>query len=171
MRDADKTKTAFGTHKGIYQFKVMPFGLANSPKTFERLMELALAGLQWERCLIYLDDVIVFGKTFEETIENLRLVFDRFRDANLKLKPSKCTFFQNEVKYLGHIVSVDGVKCDPEKVSSVKYWPVPESVSDVRSFLGIASYYRKFIENFSTIAFPLTQLTSKNKRFIWTDEC
>lgn len=171
MREEDKPKTAFVTYKGLYQFKVMPFGLANSPKTFERLMELALTGLQWERCLVYIDDVIVFGKTFEDTIDNLKLVFDRFRKANLKLKPSKCKFFQDEVKYLGHVVSADGIKCDPEKINSVKNWPVPESVSDVRSFLGIASYYRKFIDKFSTIAFPLTQLTRKDKRFIWADEC
>lgn len=156
MSEEDKPKTAFATHRGLYQFRVMPFGLANSPKTFERLMELVLNGLQWERCLVYLDDVIVFGKTFKETLDNLKLVFDRFKSAKLKLKPKKCTFFQDEVRYLGHIVSVDGIKCDEEKIKAVDDWPQPESVTDVRSFLGLASYYRKFIQNFSTIAFPST---------------
>lgn len=171
MSEEDKPKTAFATHRGLYQFRVMPFGLANSPKTFERLMELVLKGLQWERCLVYLDDVIVFGKTFTETLENLKQVFDRFRDAKLRLKPKKCTFFQDEVRYLGHIVSVDGIKCDMEKIKAVDDWPTPESVSDVRSFLGLASYYRKFIKNFSTLAFPLIQLTQKNRKFSWSDEC
>lgn len=171
MNESDKEKTAFATHKGLFQFRVMPFGLANSPKTFERLMELTLAGLHWERCLVYIDDVIVFGKSVGETLDNLKLVFERFREANLKLKPSKCTFFQEEVRYLGHIVSADGIKCEPDKISAVENWPVPESVSDVRSFLGIASYYRKFIADFSNIAFPLTQLTRKDKRFEWTDDC
>lgn len=101
MSEEDKPKTAFATHRGLYQFRVMPFGLANSPKTFERLMELVLNRLQWERCLVYLDDVIVFGKTFTETLDNLKLVFDRFKSAKLKLKPKKCTFFQDEVRYFG----------------------------------------------------------------------
>lgn len=171
MREECKPLTAFATHKGLFQFRVMPFGLANSPKTFERLMELVLCGLQFDRCLIYLDDVIVFGRTFSETLENLISVFDRFKGANLKLKPKKCKIFQDEVRYLGHIVSAEGIKCDPEKVNAIKDWPTPQSVSDVRSFLGIASYYRKFISEFSTIAFPLTQLTRKDKRFDWTREC
>lgn len=105
VRKEDKEKTAFVTHKGLFLFKHMPFGLVNSPKTFERLMELVMSGLQWEKCLVYLDDVIIFGKTFAQTLENLRSVFDRFRKANLKLKQKKCAFFRDEIKYLGHIVS------------------------------------------------------------------
>lgn len=171
MSDEHKPLTAFTTHRGLFQFRVMPFGLANSPKTFERLMELVLSGLQFDRCLVYLDDVVVFGKDFTETYRNLASVFDRFKGANLKLKPRKCKLFQNEVRYLGHVVSAAGIKCDPEKLDSIKSWPTPRSVSDVRSFLGIASYYRKFILDFSTIAYPMTQLTRKDKRFEWTDCC
>ena len=135
MKDNDKQKTAFATHRGLFQFKCMPFGLANSPATFERLMEVVLSGLQWERCLVYLDDVIVFGKTFQETLTNLTTVFTRFREANIKLKPKKCALFEDEVAYLGHIVSEHGIKCDPEKLIAIKAWPTPENISDVRSFL------------------------------------
>ena len=169
MNESDKSKTAFATHKGLYQFKVMPFGLTNSPATFERLMEVVLQNLQWERCLVYLDDVIVFGKTFDETLSNLITVFDRFREANLKLKPKKCKLFRNEVSFLGHIVSKDGVKCDPEKIRSVQDWKIPENVTEVKSFLGLASYYRKFIPDFAILKsqrawslgrFPLLILTT-----------
>ena len=171
VREEDREKTAFITHKGLFQFKQMPFGLVNSPKTFERLIELVMSGLQGEKCLVYLDDVIIYGKTFSDTLENLISVFERFRKANLKLKPKKCAFFRDEIKYLGHIVSEHGVKCDPAKIEAVQNCPTPKNVNDVRSFLGIASYYRKFIPNFSDIAFPLTQLTRKNQRFLWTDDC
>lgn len=171
VREEDREKTAFVTHKGLFHFKHMPFGLVNSPKTFERLIELVMKGLQWEKCLVYLDDVIVFGKTFTETLNNLTLVFDRFRKAKLKLKPKKCAFFRDEIKYLGHIVSEHGVQCDPAKISAIKNWPKPTNVSDIKSFLGIASYYRNFILNFSNIAFPLTQLTRKNQKFQWSESC
>lgn len=149
----------------------MPFGLANSPKTFERLMEIVLSGLQWERCIVYLDDIIVFGKTFSETLGNLTVVFDRFRKANLKLKPKKCIFFQGDIKYLGHIVSENGIKSDPEKTEAIQDWPRPETVTEIRSFLGIASYYRKFIPALSRLRFTLNELTRKNRKFVWTGEC
>ena len=171
MDESDKQKTAFATHKGLYQFKVMPFGLSNSPATFERLMEVILSGLQWERCLVYIDDIITFGATFQQTLENLEIIFERLRSANLKLKPKKCVLFQNEVSFLGHIVSADGVRGNPEKIPAIESWPTPTSVSDVRSFLGISSYYRRFIPDFSSVAYPLTRLTQKNRQFEWTDEC
>ena len=171
MHDDDKEKTAFSTHKGLYQFKVLPFGLCNAPATFERLMELILRGLLWERCLCYLDDVIVFGTSFENAMENLRIVVSRFRDANLKLKPSKCLLFQTEVLFLGHIVSKKGIQCDPKKVECVQNWPQPSNVTEVRSFLGMAGYYRRFIPSFSSIAKPLTHLTRKRSKFVWDEAC
>ena len=128
---ADRAKTAFTTRKGLFEWKVMPFGLSNAPATFSRLMELALRGLHWERCLVYLDDIVVFGHNFEQALENLELVFDRLASAGLKLKPKKCALFQHSVKFLGHVVAKEGVSCDPEKVSCVKNWKVPECVTEI----------------------------------------
>ena len=168
---SDRFKTAFATRKGLFQFRVLPFGLCNAPATFERLMEMVLAGLQWELCLIYLDDIIVFAKSFEDMLKNLATVFDRLRSANLKLKPRKCTLFATEVEYLGHIISEDGVATDKKKLEIVQNWPTPSNVSDVRSFLGFCSYYRRFVEGFAAIAKPLHKLTEKNKKYDWSHEC
>ena len=171
LKESDKSKTAFTTHQGLYHFNVMPFGLCNAPATFSRLMNLVLGGLNWTKCLCYLDDVIVFGTTFEIALRNLRDVFEALRKANLKLKPKKCSLFQTEVSYLGHRVSKAGISCDPNKISAVQNWPIPTNITEVRSFLGTAGYYRKFIPNFSSIASPLSQLTRKNKRFKWDENC
>ncbi len=118
MDQADKEKTAFVTRKGLWQWRVMPFGLCNAPATFECLMDLVLHGLHWERCLVYLDDIIVHGRTFEEHLDNLRLIWSRLREANLKMKPSKCTLFRRNIS--GHVVSRDGVRCDPTKIEAVQ---------------------------------------------------
>ena len=167
----DKHKTAFVTRQGLYEFNVMPFGLCNAPATFERLMESVLAGLQWQICLIYLDDVIVYGKTFDEMLKNLEKVFEKLLEAGLKLKARKCNLFARQVKYLGHIISERGIETDPEKVEAVKCWPQPMSKTHVRSFLGLCSYYRKFIANFASIAEPLHKLTEKSVSFKWTERC
>ncbi|GFX17545.1 retrovirus-related Pol polyprotein from transposon 297 [Trichonephila clavipes] len=129
----DREKTAFTSGQGLWQFKVMPFGLCNAPATFERLMETVLKGLTFEACLIYLDDVIIGGRTFEEHLQNIRKVLSKLSDANLKLNPSKCKFFQKEVNYLGHIISAEGVRTDPEKVSAVKNWKRPENLQALTS--------------------------------------
>ena len=171
VAEEDQPKTAFVTHKGLFQFKVLPFGLTNAPATFERLMERVLNGLQWERCLVYLDDIIVYGKSFDEASNNLQLVFDRIREAGLTLKPKKCNLFQEKVSFLGHIVTADGVHCEPEKIEAVKNWEVPKTVTGVRSFLGFANYYRRFVKSFAHIASPLTNLTKKDQPFKWTKEC
>lgn len=152
MDEADKEKTAFVTRNGLFQFSVMPFGLCNSPATFERLMETVLAGLHFKICLVYIDDIIVFGKTFEETLQNLEYVFQRLQQAGLKLKPSKCTLFKKEVLFLGYRVSGLGVQTDPQKIAVIKNWPVPIDPTEVRSFLGLCSYYRRFIAGFTSIA-------------------
>ena len=164
-------KSTFVVRNGLYRWKCMPFGLCNAPATFERLMEKVMAGLQWDILLIYLDDIIVFGKSVTEMIERLRVVFARLGQAGLKLKPSKCHLFRQSVAYLGHIVSTEGVATDPQKVQAVADWPVPRCVKDVRSFLGLASYYRKFIRGFAGIASPLHALTEKSQDFIWDESC
>ncbi|GBM50228.1 Retrovirus-related Pol polyprotein from transposon 297 [Araneus ventricosus] len=149
----------------------MPFRLCNAPATFERLMETVLRGLTSEACLVYLDDIIIVGRTFQEHLNNIRKVFQRLQNANLKLSPKKCRFFRKEVSYLGHIISADGVTTDPEKTKAVVYWPRPETVHDLRSFFGLCTYYRRFVRNFSAIARPLHKLTEARSSFNWTEEC
>ena len=172
MAKEDKEKTAFSTGGGgLYHFTVMSFGLVNAPATFERLMERVLAGLPWEVCLAYLDDVIVHADSFETEMRRLREVLRRMKDAGLKLSPKKCNLFQKSVTFLGHVVSDEGISTDPEKVRAVKDWPVPTRVTDVRSFLGLCSYYRRFVKDFSAIARPLHRLTERGKDFEWNQEC
>lgn len=171
MKESDKEKTAFSTSQGLYQFRVMPFGLCTAPSSFQRLMENVLRGLQWEECLLYLDDIIVAGATVEESLQRLENVFKRLLDANLKLKPSKCLFFQKSIKFLGHIVSESGVQTDPEKTEAVKNWPRPKNQKQLRSFLGLCSYYRRFVSKFADIARPLHKLCEKNSAFNWNDQC
>lgn len=167
----DKYKTAFITRQGLFEFNVLSFGLCNSPSTFQRLMDLVLADLQWTTCLVYLDDIIIFGRTFQEHLDRLDEVLIKLRQANLKVKPTKCNLFATQVQYLGHIISSKGVKADPAKVEAVRQWPVPKNQTEVRSFLGLASYYRRFVKGFAEIARPLHQLTEKGRRFKWTEAC
>ena len=149
----------------------MPFGLKNAPATFQRLMETVLSGLIRHVCLDYLDDIIVTGRTFDEHLANLRSVFLRLRDAHLKLKPRKCFLAMKEVEYLGFRVSGEGIIADPKKIEAVQNYPTPADVKQVCSFLGLASYYRRFIPNFSVIARPLYALTKKDAVFVWCDFC
>ena len=169
--EVDRPKTAFCTLDGLYQFRVMPFGLCNAPATFQRLMDLVLSGLQWSHCLVYLDDVIILGTSFYDHLSKLAVVFERLRRAGLKLKTSKCAFFQRKVKYLGHIISREGVATDPQKTAKVKIWPTPTSTKEVQQFLGFASYYRRFIKYFADIARPLYRLTERGAAFRWSPEC
>ncbi len=123
---------------------------------FERLMELVLSGLNWKICLIYLDDVIVYGENLYDALDRLKTVWQCIREANLKLKPSKCCFMRNRVLFLGHYVSREGVKVDPMKTAAVQDWPTPHTVKDVWAFLGLVSYYWRNITNFTFVATPLT---------------
>ena len=166
-----REKTAFVTKHGFYEFNVLPYGLCNAPSTFQRLMELVLADLQWMTCLVYLDDIIVFGRTFEEHISRLGEVLGRLKSAELKVKPAKCTLFSKRVNYLGHVISAEGVGTDPAKAETVRSWPTPTTVGELRSFLGLASYYRRFIAGFGSIAQPLHRLTEKKTQFQWSNAC
>ena len=171
MEEEDRQKTSFVTRSGLYQFEVMPFGVTNGPATFQRLMDLTMSGLNYQICLVYLDDIILMSATVEEHLERLKLILDRLRSAGLKLKPSKCKLLQKTISFLGHVVSKNGVATDPEKVQAVADWPVPTNVTEVRSFLGLCSYYRRFVRDFACVAGPLHALTGKYAKFEWNEEC
>ena len=170
MIEEDKPKTAFSTPYGHYEFNRMPFGLKNAPATFQRLMNSVLTGLQGLKCLVYLDDIVVYGASLEDHNRRLKEVLKRLRENNLKLQPDKCEFLRKEVIYLGHIISENGIQPDPSKLKAIKEFPTPKKVKDIQSFIGLAGYYRKFIEDFSKIAKPLTKLTKKTEKFEWTSE-
>ena len=147
MAESDKEKTAFITHDGLFEFNVMPFGLCNAPATFQRLMNLSLSGMLWSECLVYLDDIIIFVCTFEEHLCHLTSVLEleRLRAVNLKAKLSKCNFLQQQVHYLGHVISPNGIATDPSKTERITGWPTPQNVQEVQQFLGLVSYYRRFV--------------------------
>lgn len=165
--EADREKTAFITPEGLYEFKVMPFGLCNAPATFERMMDNLLRHFKWIMCLCYLDDIIVFSATFEEHITRLRTVMKCILEAGLILNPKKCLFAAREVKILGHLVSSSGIRPDPDKVKAVADFPTPKNVHDIRSFLGLCSYFRRFIKGFCYLAEPLQLLLKSDAKFYW----
>jgi len=156
--------------KGLYQFTVMPFGLHSAPATFQRLLDTVLGPDLEPHVFVYLDDIIVISKTFHEHLELLAETFLRLRNAQLRLNPDKCKFCVDKLKYLGHIIDREGIRTDPEKVSAVADWPEPRTIKQIRQFIGMASWYRRFIAGFSKIAAPLTQLTKKNARWTWGKE-
>jgi hypothetical protein len=164
-------KTAFNVHSGHYEYTRMPFGLRNAPSSFQRLMDGVLRGLKPSKCLVYLDDVVVFGATMEEHTERLRDVFIRLKQAKLSLKLEKCNFALEEVKYLGHIIGREGIKPDPDNLRGVESFPIPNNVKEVQSFLGLANYYRRFVDDYAAISRPLTRLMKKGVAFSWTPEC
>jgi hypothetical protein len=159
-------KTAFAAPNGHYEFTVMSFGLCNAVATFERFMERLLDGINGDFAQAYLDDLMVASKTFDEHLQHLQQCFERLEWAGLRLKPKKCKFGVREVQFLGHIVGADGIRMDPEKVRAIKEYPRPHNVGEVRKFLGLSSYHRKFILNFAKKAFPITQLL-KTDGFHW----
>lgn len=159
MAEADKEKTAFICPLGFYQFERMPQGVTGAPATFQRLMERVVGDMNLLQVLVYLDDLIVFGKSLEEHEERLLKVLDRLEEAGLKVSIDKCCFCQNRVKYVGHIVSKEGIATDPDKLAAVTQWPQPTDLKSLRSFLGFCGYYRRFIANYSSIVRPLTELT------------
>ena len=171
MSSDSKEKIAFITHEGLYEFSVMPFGLCNAPATFQRCMEVTLHSLARSKCVVYLNDILVMGKSFQEHLNNLKEVFGRLRAAGLRLKPQKCHLVKQEVKYLGYVVSYSGISADPDKVTAVQDYARPQTVKHLCSFLGLASYYRCFIPHFSQVTAPLYALTKKDALFKWTSTC
>ncbi|XP_054154595.1 uncharacterized protein LOC128953145 [Oppia nitens] len=171
VKVSDRPKTAFITPDGLYQFKVMPFGLTNAPATFQRYMQKVLRNVLYQFVVVYLDDIIIFSNTFDEHLRHVESVLKLIREYDLRLGIEKCEFLCKEVKYLGHIVSSDGIKPDEDKIKSVKAFPIPKKVRDVQSFLGLANYYRVFVQDYAFVAEPLTNLLRKDVKFNWDIKC
>jgi len=170
IAEKDREKTAFITSEGLYEYNVVPFGLTSSPACFQRCMDKILSGLKWKSCIVYLDDVLIKGDSFEDHYNNLKLVLDRFNQVGMKLKADKCHFAQSEISILGYVANANGLSPDPNKIRAVNDFPTPRNVKSVQSFLGLTNYYRKFIEGFANIARPLNLLTRKNVPFTWGPE-
>jgi hypothetical protein len=171
ISEQDVPKTAFLTHKGLYQYRVLSFGLCNAPSTFQNVMNHVLAPLLGKCVLVYIDDILVYSKSMEEHASHLAQVLELLRQAKLYCKWSKCAFGKAETPFLGHLIGQDGVRVDPKKVAVLQKWPPPQSVEQVRSFLGLATYFRKFIPQFASIAHPLHQLTRKGATWNWSADC
>jgi hypothetical protein len=182
VAEEDQEKTAFSTRTGQFEFLRMPFGLCSAPATFQRMMHKVLAQENWEKCLIYIDDVLIYGRSAEEHYQRLRSVLQRIREAGLKLSPEKCTFMQQEVEFLGHIISQNGLKTSDSKIEKILQWPKPINEDQLRSFLGLCGYYRRFIKNYCYLAAPLEKLCQNSfqkkasrkissiKKWEWNDQ-
>lgn len=171
LEPSSRKYTAFVTSSNQYQMTRLPMGLKTSPNAFSRMMTIAMSGLNYEKCFVYQDDLVIFGRNLESHNQNLMDVFGRLREVNLKLNPSKCKFLQKEILYLGHVVSEKGVLPDPDKVLVLQNYPRPHNCDDVKRFVAFANYYRKFIPNFSQITAPLNNLLRKNISYEWTSNC
>ena len=171
IRPQDIPKTAFVTRYGLYECTVMSFGLTNAPAYFMYLMNKVFMEYLDRFVVVFIDDILVFSKTEKEHEQHLRMVLDKLREHQLYAKFSKCEFWLREVGFLGHVMTEEGLPVDPAKIAAVTEWQSPSNVKEVRSFLGLAGYYRKFVEGFSSIARPMTQLLKKDKKFEWTPKC
>ena len=171
LEEESQNLTAFITPMGLYKWKSIPMGLTSAPGEFQKLIELVLAGLSYEVALIYLDDIIIFGKSFEEHLSQLELVLCTIKEAGLKIKGSKCHFLSQRIHFLGHIISKDGVEVDPDNVAAVANIKPPSNLEELRAILGLVGFYRQFIADLGKIAEPLYRLLSKAEKFVWTTEC
>src|SRR5436189_3403049 len=167
--EEDKEKIAFITKYGLFEYNVMPFGLCNAPATFQRLMNTALEDILWKFVMDYIDDISVYSKTWEEHLQHLEEVFKRLRKAKLKINPDKCHFGAQEIQFLEHVIGIDGIKPDPAKVEKVKNFPQLGNTTELRSFVRLISYYRRFIQDFSKISKPLFELTKKDQPYEWKE--
>ena len=168
---ATKHKTAFITCYGNYQFRRLPFGTMNAPATFQAVMASVLHSLQFKMALMCVDDVIIFSRDLSPHLQNLDMVFQRLRKANLKLKPSKCKFACPRVLYLGHIITRAGIEVDLEKTDAVDSYATPKTQRQLRSFLGLCNYYRRFVQWYAATAAPLNAVLRKDAKFSWTNDC
>ncbi|KAL2923900.1 Retrovirus-related Pol polyprotein from transposon 17.6 [Bienertia sinuspersici] len=171
IKDGDEPKTTCVTRYGSYEFLVMPFGLTNAPATFCNLMNDVLYEYLDRFCVVYLDDIVVYSQTLDDHVQHLRMVFDKLREHELYIKKEKCEFAQTEIMFLGHKISNGRVRMDEKKVQAILNWEEPKSVHELRSFLGLANYYRKFIKGYSDKVSPLTELLKKGEKWQWTERC
>lgn len=170
MLDEESQKlTTIVTHKGLFQYKRLPFGISSAPVMFQRLMDQILSGI--EGVVYFIDDVLITGATPEEHLKNVEKVLEKLLKCGLKLQKSKCKFFENEVNYLGYIIDKNGTRKDSQKVKAMLEAPRPTNLTQLQSFIGLVNYYRQFIKNFATHMSPLYGLLQKNKKFIWSREC
>ncbi|GJW97143.1 putative reverse transcriptase domain-containing protein [Tanacetum coccineum] len=167
VRDEDIPKTAFRTRYGHYEFQVMPFGLTNAPAVFMDLMNRVCKPYLDKFVIVFIDDILIYSRNEEEHANHLRIILELLRKEKLYAKFSKCDFWIRMVQFLGHLIDSQGLHVDPAKIEAVKNWASPTTPMEVRQFLGLAGYYRRFIQGFSKIAKPLTKLTQKNKKYIW----
>jgi hypothetical protein len=163
-------KTAFNVENGHYEYVRMPFGLKNAPATFQRVMDNVLKDLQGKVCLVYMDDIIIFSTSLQEHISNLRLVFEKLRKCKFKIQLDKSEFLRKEVEFLGHVITPDGIKPNPRKIQAIRKFPIPKTARDIKSFLGLLGYYRRFIKNFAKITKPFTQCLKKGEKIVHTPE-
>ena len=170
IQEEDIPKTAFRTRYGHYEFLVMPFGLTNAPAVFMDLMNRVFKPYLDKFVIVFIDDILIYSRSKEEHEQHLRVILELLRQEKLYAKLSKCEFWLQEVQFLGHIVNHQGIQVDPSKIEAIKNWQVPKSPREIRQFLGLAGYYRRFIENFSSIAQPLTLLTQKDRAYEWGEE-
>ena len=171
IREEDIPKTAFRTRYGHFEYTVMPFGLTNAPAAFMDLMHRVFRPYLDQFVIVFIDEILIYSRTPEEHERHLIIVLQTLREHKLYAKMSKCEFWMKEVKFIGHVVSEQGVAVDPAKIEAVMKWEPPKNVTEVRSFLGLAGYYRRFVEGFSKLAMPMTRLTKKEEKFLWTPEC
>jgi hypothetical protein len=171
IREQDFPKTAFTTRYGLYEFMVVSFGLTNTPAYFMNLMNKVFMEVLDLFVVVFIDDILIYSETAEEHEEHLRIVLEKLRQQKLYAKFSKCKFWMEKVAFLGHVLSAEGIAVDPSKVESITKWEQPLNVTDVRSFLGMAGYYRRFIENFSKITKLMTELLKNNTKFEWSEAC
>lgn len=170
LQPGEEHKTAFSTHEGHFEFRVLAFGLTGAPATFQGAMNATLKPLLRQCVMVFFDDILIYSPSFDQHLIHIRSVLDLLKQDDWRIKLSKCSFAQQQLSYLGHVISSDGISTDPAKIDAIVTWPLPSNTKELRSFLGLAGYYRKFVRHFGVISKPLTNLLRKNSLFIWTTE-
>ena len=172
VEEKDKKKTAFITRRGQFEFNRLPFGLCGAPATFQKLMNVILKDVNYQKCLIYLDDVLIFSNSFHNHVKNVKIILEKLRLSGVKLSPTKCFFFKKELAYLGHVISDKGIHTDPGKIEKLQKWERPKNLKELQKFLGFCNYYRNFVKDYTEIALPLENLlnSKSEKELDWSSE-